>query len=423
MNRRALALVSVAVVLIAGVTWWLLPADDEVVPAPSGADSVAVAMAPPVRPVEPTAALMPEPIEDSPSPHAPPPGGLAEVEIDVIEGGRRQVGVTVQLEGPTGRVSRPTDVLGYARFSLAPGPWRITKPQRRLSSPPDGGSAEWSSALSTPLEVVSPATRFSLHLPEIHTVRGRVFNLKREPVVGANVYWSPPVTFHARAQTTTNSLGEFTLETTAESVEVRAESGQARSLTRTVSVSADVTLVIEPWTRLQVKVTGPEGDRARIRVMQNAEVVATGLGEEALWVPLGNLSVLARRNADGEVFTGKASVTTKEGPPNEVEVFLTPAPPVSGRLIDPLGKPIGGLTVAIREQNPVQDPKNPLIMKFGSGASTTTNHLGEFQLKPALARAPDPVYQLEVQGLWRTKKRVLVNLGDAPLEVEIVPSE
>ncbi len=417
MNRRALAVVSVAVLSIAAVTWWLLPGDAEVVTGPSVSEPEVVA--PPLLPDEPAAALMPDPIEDAPwpSPRAAAVGVLAEVEIDVVEGGKRQVGVTVELDGPGGRVSRPTDVMGYARFSLQPGPWRITKPRRRLPRAPEGViGTEW----TTPLEVVAPATQFTLHLPEIHQVRGRV--LKREPVIGATVSWSPALE-RSEGRTATDARGEFTLTTTAESVEVSAQSGRARSLTRSLSVTTDITLVIEPWTRLQVKVTGPAGDRARIRVIQNNEVVATSVGEEPLWVPLGGLNVLARRNAEGEVFTGKTSVTAKEGPPNEVEVFLTPAPPVRGRLIDPLGKPIGGLTVAIREQNPVQDPKNPLIMKFGSGASTTTNHLGEFQLKPALARALDPLYQLEVQGLWRTKKRVLVNLGDAPLEVEIVPAE
>lgn len=418
MNRRALALVSVAVLLIAGGAWLLLR--DEETPIAS-VEQVAPAPAPPavetvnvVTQVEPPPVVAVEPIDA---------GVLAEVEIDVLEGGQRQVGVHVALEGPGGLVSRPTDIMGYARFTLQPGQWRITSPRRRLSSRPDGGAVDWASVLTTPLEVTAPTTRFSLHLPEIHKVRGRVLNLRREPVPGAYVTWTPSVTYFAREQIRANELGEFTLETTAQSVEVQAESGLTRSIKRSVSVSADLTLIIEPWTRLRVKVSGPAGDRARVRVMQNNEVVATSVGEEALWVPLGPLNVLARRNADGEVFTGKASVTAKDGPTNEVEVFLTPAPPVSGRLIDPLGKPIGGLAVAIQEQNPVQDPKNPLIMKFGSGASTTTNHLGEFQLKPALARSADPVYQLEVQGLWRTKKRVLVNLGDAPLEVEIVPAE
>lgn len=422
MNRRALAWVSAVVLAIVAVAWWL-SAQAEVVEVPRPSEPIverAEAPAPPAPVLEPPSP--PEPVVVQPP--APPDAGLAEVEIEVFEGPKQLVGVRVELEGPGGRVSRPTDIMGFARFNLPTGSWRITAPRRSRSVPPlaGGSRADWLAAQTTPLEVTAPVTRFRLELPVVRKIRGRVVDSQLQPAPGVDVSWAP----FGTEKRSTDTLGEFTIETTEPSVEVQAKRGTSRSMVRTANPGDPaITLVLEEWTQLKVDVTGGwGGGRARVRVLHRDEAVAHGYDDEPLLVPAGSLSVWARRNVLGRMHSGRALIDAKVGIVNRVEVVLTPTPPLKGTLVDDTGRPMTGLGVQIREVDPttialrtdggVQPPR--------AAASTRTNHLGEFSYMPPVTKSVDPLYQVMVVELWRTQADpVLVKLDDAPLNIVVEP--
>ncbi|MDP2270183.1 MAG: carboxypeptidase-like regulatory domain-containing protein [Archangium sp.] len=422
MNRHTLALVSVAVVFIVGGTWLLLtdeespaaPASsvEQPSPAPRPLPVATIKVATPVEPL-----VVVEPVDA---------GVLAEVEIEVLEGGQQQIGVRVEIEGPSGTVGRPTDVMGYARFTLEPGAWRITSPQRRVDRivTLDGGRSASPSdtielALTTPFEVKAPLTRFRLELPVLHRVRGRVVDLQGAPVAGATVKWSP-VEITKRGETLSDGFGQFTLETIGEKVQVQAQLGRARSTRRSLSVAGEFTLTLEPWTLLQVNVMGGGSDVARLRVLRHHELVAEGMGKQPLWVPFGELNVLARRNWRGAVQTGKTSIVVKDETPPTAEITLSASPPLRGRVVDATGLPVAGITVQARELRMFREETGEV--QVVASFEGLTGHEGEFSIAPYLVGTADPVYHVSVTGLWRTTRPVLVRIDDAPLEVLVEPA-
>lgn len=409
MNRRALALVGAAVVLIAGGTWLLLASEVE---APTPVIEAQVPPAPPALPIahEPVAAVIALPRAE-----AVDAGVLAEVEIEVVEGGKQMIGVRVELEGPSGRVGRPTDVMGYARFTLEPGAWRITSPRRRLTraTAVDGGR----DTFSTPLEVRAPLTRFRLELPVIHLVRGRVIDLQGAPVPGATVKWAP-AEFVGVDETLSDTFGQFTLKTLAEKVLVEARLGQSRSIRRSLGVEGNITLTLEPWTPLQVDVTGGGAEVARVRVFRNDEQVAEGLSTERLWVPMGELKVRARRKWRASIYSGMTSIVLKPQMVAITEVALSPSPPLRGRVVNAAGLPVPGLSLEVRELERREEGTEVVVVDILHGL---TGHQGEFSIVPSVSRSVDPVYLLSVAGLWRTTRQVLVRIDDAPLEVAVEP--
>ena len=429
MNRRALAWVSAAVVAIVAVAWWL-SANDAVAPTRVAEQSKrpATPVQAPVIPVVPSTPILPE-LE----PIAPviPDAALAEVEIEILEGwGKKAIGVHVELEGPGGAVSRPTDIMGYARFTLPTGSWRITAPgSRRVFRMPSDGEIPWDwhatleQSRSAPLEVTAPISRFRLLLPTVWRVGGRVVDSEREPAPGATVSWAPFGPLDTRV---TSTDGSFTIETTEETVLVQAKRGSARSRSRAVSPREhSVTLVLEEWTQLKVDVNSSGGDRGRVRVLHRDELIAHGSDDEPLLVPVGHLTLLARRNVRGHVHAGKAEIDTKAEIINHVEVDLSPTPPLRGTLVDGEGRPMAGLGVFVREVDPttIALRSNGGVQPPRAAASTITNHLGEFTWMPHLTRSADPVYQVMVVELWRTQADpVLVRLDDAPLNIVVEPA-
>lgn len=423
MNRRALALVSGAVLLISAGAWWL-SAQEEPPPPVALAPTINEPPAPPILPqpkVVPPVALLPLPV-------AVVDAGLAEVEIEVFDDGVRQVGIRVEIEGPTGSLeSRPTDVMGFARFSVAEGPWRVTQPERRNARVPLDGGASWAEnqaagrlAHSTPFEVRGPLTRLRLDLPRVLTVGGRVVDTRGRPVPGADVAWSLFDFDHGRGFTQTDALGRFELETTEENVMVRARLGPARSAPQPVKAPGMRELALEPWTRIRVAVSGPGAGPAAVRVIQRGVVVAAGSSEDFLWVPLGSVDVQARRNARGRIFSGKTALKVTQDT-DTADVSLSPSPPLRGRLVDGSGNALGGLSVEAAEIE-LDDRLDGLSSSLVTVASTTSNTLGEFSLTPALRGSAEPVYLVRVMGLWRTKRQVMVSLDDAPLEVVVEPN-
>ncbi|MDP1826075.1 MAG: carboxypeptidase-like regulatory domain-containing protein [Archangium sp.] len=431
MNRRALAWVSAAVVAIVGVSWWLsaevaapLPVPGPIVEPVASPQSVAI-----------PALLVPTPLPE-PVDAAVDAGSavLAEVEIEVYENGRRLVGARVELEGPGGRVGRPTDIMGFARFTLAEGPWRVTQPERRARVPRiDGG--KWRDielalerARTTPLEVRAPLTRLRIDLHTLKRVRGRVVDLRGRPVPGAAIT-SRRYELDADAIVgVSRGDGSFVFETEDDPVLIQAHFDRARSTLRGAGAD-ETTLVLEPWTTLKVQVQGPFSDvPAHVRVLHRGDFAAGGRSDEPILVPVGALELLARRGANGAVFSGKASTTTTMWrDENEAQISLSLAAPLRGMVVDTSGQPMPGITVVAREldfaaQLQLADGGSPATEEI-YGPSTVTDPLGEFKLPWPGLRSAVPVYMVAVTGLWRTHRLTLVGLDEtAPLTVEIAPA-
>lgn len=393
-------------------------------------------------PVRSAAPLTPVVVTPPPVDAPPDAGMLAEVVIELVQNGQQLIGTRVELEGPGGRVSRPTDVMGFARFTLPTGSWRIIKP--RLTERPvpyDGGSErDWALAVeqstTVPLEVVAPLTQFRHELPSTWRYRLRVVDARGAPVLGARVSWGSL----GRTQLS-DALGEVTFETTEPTVQVQASVGSARSIVRTAAPGQLTTLVLEEWTHLEVKVTGGTGS-AFIRVMHRDEIVAAGFFGEPIQVPVGVLSVLARRNLKGRVHSGKARVEARAGLMNKVDLELSPSPPITGKVVDASGRAMPGVGVHVREvalaelleiarERPGADLDAigaQLKLRADGGtsglaASVRTDSAGEFAWTPTSTSGPDPLFQVVVVELWRTRaETVLVKLDDAPLTVEVVPA-
>lgn len=419
MNRRAIAWVGAVVLVIIALTWWLTPEEPLAAEPTRVVEPIALpasSVMPPLPSLEPN-----PPVLEVPPTVAIVDAGWAEVEIEVVENGVRQVGTRVEIDGPGGRAGRPTDVMGFARFTLQEGPWRVTQPARRgVSVSYDGGSrADFAAASllarTTPFEVRAPLTHLRLEVPRALIIRGRVLDLKGRPVAGAEV------SDQVNALTVSDALGQYTLEVTGEKVSVQARLGSSRSILKSVTAPGERDLVLEPWTLLRVEaLTGSKPRLARLLVLQHSVVVATGVSETSLWVPMGPLEILARRNAKGGVLTGKSTVTASEVT-DIVQVFLAPSPPISGRLVDLAGTPLAGVTLEATELRP--EVPGGVVARLGGGVATTTSPRGEFALAPALGDSADPVYLLTITGgLWKTTRKVMVRIDDGPLEVTAEPT-
>lgn len=419
------------VAAIVGGAWWLSASPVEVLPPP------------PVGPVVPAVEVLPvvavAPVVVSPPPgvEAPDAGAMAEVVIELVQNGQQLIGTRVELEGPGGRVSRPTDVMGFARFTLPTGSWRIIKPRLPARAVAyDGGSKrDWDLAVeqttTVPLEVVAPLTQYRHELPSLWRYRVRVVDGRGAPVTGASVVFGS-----TSLQALTGALGEATFEATERAIQVQARLGDSRSIVRALTPDRLVTLVLEAWTYLDVKVKGPAGASSFVRVMHRDEIVNAGLLGEPMPVPVGSLSVLVRRKVKGSVISGKARIDTREGQLNVLEVELTPAAPITGKVVDGSGRPLPGVGVSFREVTlPVSDSDalieaieyQALAQRDGRiarlPASTRTDASGAFSWMPDLSRSADPLFQVIVVETWRNSTDpVLVRLDDAPLIVEAEPA-
>lgn len=443
MNRRGVALVVVVVLAIGFGAWWLssLPVEVNSSPPAPIAERVEVQPPPPIQPPPPEPVVMSPPRVLA----EPDAGMLAELEIEVVQNGEQLIGVRVELEGPGGRVSRPTDVMGFARFTLPTGSWRITEPAlpERIV-PYDGGSYDdWAAAIrrttTAPIEVTAPLTRYRHLMPTLGKFRIRVVDERNQPVIGAEIGFGG---FGISEKKFSDHRGELTVETTAEVLQVQARSGSRRSMLRTATAKEVTTLVLEEWTQLKVDTTPTSGGCLYVRVMYRDEVVAVGCFSESILVPVGNLSVLARRNIKGSTYSGRARTDTKAGIENVLEIALSPTPPITGRLVDATGQPMPGLQVLVRlvqfvdardlgalEAQQHREPiLNAVVRRDGGfvgrfAGGTRTNRLGEFSWAPGVGGGPDPIFQVMVVGLWQTKADpVLVKLDDAPLEIEVEPA-
>lgn len=430
MNWRALALVGAAVVAIVAVAAWLSAEVAAPLPVP-------VVVAPDVPP--PPVVIAPPPAP-TPSPEPVDAGvdagaaALAEVEIEVLEFGQRLVGARVELEGPGGRVGRPTDIMGFARFTLAEGTWRVVQPERRARVPRiDGGG--WrdieralEQARTTPLEVRAPLTRLRIEHHAFKRVQGRVVDLRGRPVLGATIT-SRRYELDADAIVgLSGGDGSFGFETEDDPVLIQAHLHRARSTLRSAG-AGETTLVLEPWTTLKVQVHGPFSDvPAHVRVVHRGEFAAGGRSDEPILVPVGALELLARRGASGTVFSGRASTTTTMWrDEHEAHVSLSLTPALRGRVVDTRGHPMPGITVVTREldftaQLQLVDGGAPATEEI-YGPSTVTDPLGEFKLPWPGLRSAVPVYMVAATGLWRTTRLTLVGLDEAaPLTVEVAPA-
>lgn len=436
MNRPALALVSAVVVLIAAGAWWLSSGEVAEAPAPAVLEQIPSSRGLPL-PMDPIASAPTTPPAQPPPPAHTDAGGLADVEIEVVDDGQRLVGTRVELQGPGGIVSRPTDVMGFARFTLEEGLWRVTQPRRRNVKLPrvEGESwrdqSKWAAlelahrqAYTTPLEVRAPLTRLRLELPGLRELRGRVIDQRGNAVFGAEVTCRASEIELASIVTRTGPSGTFSCETRGDQVFVQASLGEARSPMRSVRLPGAAELILEPWARLRVDVMGLDDGPSGVRVYQGGSFATEGSSEEPLLVPLGNVDLLARKSARGRAFTGRAFAKVMADQKNHVVVYLQPSPPLRGRLVDAGGRPVAGVEVRADEidmTTTAELPDGGVFWRVFASGSTTTNHAGDFSLSPPLRCCVDPIFRVTVLGLWRASRHVLVRFDDAPLEVVVEP--
>jgi hypothetical protein len=287
-----------------------------------------------------------------------------------------------------------------------------------------------------PLIVTAPLTRYRVELPTEWVLRGRVVDRNNHPVVRAEVSWAP---FGNLDQTVTDMQGEFSIRTTEPALRVRASRGATRSMLRSAGPGQPLTLVLEEWTQLKVTSTPDSGGCLFVRVMHRDEIVAVGCDGEPMLVPVGQLSVLARRSIKGRALSGRARIESRAGIENRLEVELGPTPPITGTLVDSSGNPMPGVALHIRQLEwlepraalgfPGEEPAlNALLRRADAGvpalsATTRTNNLGEFSWQPTFGRTPDPIFQVVVLEMWQARADpVLVKLDDAPLSIEVEPA-
>ncbi|MDP1826076.1 MAG: hypothetical protein Q8L48_22615 [Archangium sp.] len=439
MNRRALAWLSAAVVAIVTGAWWL--SAEVAAPLPVPVVVPLVVPPPPVAIAAPPAPTpSPEPVDAAVAKEPLDAGRLAEVEIEVYDDGVRQVGIRVQLEGPGGqREGRPLDIMGVARFTLVEGSWRVTAPARRnVSVVSDGGNhfdelRALALARTTPFEVRAPVTHLRLDLARRRTVRGQVLDVKGRPVAGAaidliqEVPRTRDLDLAIRLRGTaavTDAVGRFEFEADTESVVIQAWSGNSRSLPRLVKAPGERTLVLEPWTLLQVKVVGAGNAPACLRVTRRGEFVAEGSSDRPIEVPEGAVDIFAIRSAWGRAYSGRTEATRAEVEDGEALVRLKAVQPIRGRLVDASGWPVPGVTVSVGAVDPASAemlPDGGVVWPPAprAGASAVSGRTGEFSL--TAAACDDPTWLVMAGGAWRTTRQVLVGLDDAPLEVPIEP--
>lgn len=401
--KRALATGATALAL-ASVVLLLRAEDPRVAPAP-----VPVTVPPATsEPTTPAAALTPknppEPLDAGAVAEAAP----LEVTFELFDEKGHVAGANLRLL-PVGETRRAlasvtANVMGFARTALKAGQWEV--------------EGDWE---PFNLEVRDTQTAFVLHAVERRAVSGMVLDAAGQGVAGAVVRSSD------RQRIVAGPDGRFSLSSTASTLVLQAELiaspggrlGRRGSLPQRISLPATVS---------------PPATELRLQLMDAAWIHASAAcGHAAFWqLELGDAWVDVERDAieeglavvpgvvalrvrcarDEGLAQGGARFTLAAGGSRMVRVELSPVKPLCVRLIEAHGVALPGVAVVAIPQG--RDPGAPM---HGSADSQ-----GEVRLLPTQLRSFDPVYRLEAQGPWRNAREVRAALGDAPVQLDVVPS-
>jgi hypothetical protein len=398
----------------AALVWRLSTAPLELEPAPATAriDTEPPPAAPPPVRAAPAAAVVvaPAPLAVVAVPDAADSHHL--VRFTVYEGLKKAAGLRLTLRCGKEEVDGLVDIMGVATVLVPAGDCRVLTSRAQDES----------------LHLDESTTSAEVHLLDAQTmlVRGRVFEKRFIPAARAkvNVEWRGREGLGSRTTVTEND-GTFSIPVPATRAVVWASTPSARSRLAPVEGTDPeaVTLEVEATSALSVNVSGPGAQDALLVVKDGVDTqVAQGSSPLTFDVLRGQVRVAASAMVGGRLFSANADETV-EALTHRVKLKLKPAPPLTGRVLDPTGAPLRGVTVQVRPlgygaEDFIRIFKGPELPPIGEVTSTISLEDGSFSLEwPAQAT----VFTVELTGQWQLDKPQLVVAGDKPLELHGVP--
>lgn len=291
------------VLLILVVAWSSWSRDEPPVPAVTPPP-----VALPTAPVAAPAFVVVEAVAPPPAPVTTDAGALTSLEFEVFLDGKHAAGQLVELMRKEDRswVSRPADIMGFARFELAPGVWELTEPAEAARA----------------IELKNEAQSVTLNLTTPRPFVVRVVDEAGVPAAGAKVTID-------KDETTAGLDGSVHRETRAETLKIGASTSKAIAVSRVVKVAAEIELRLEPAGTLTVEVEGRSGKHPGwLRLERGSEAVGTfcDFGMPVL-VPTGVIHATLRTTDWRGLVRGVGELTVKAGE----DLTLVVSQIVSGR--------------------------------------------------------------------------------------------
>lgn len=393
--RRPLALASLAVLLIIGLTWLVLRVEPEAaLPAPTPAsepDPVAPTPTPPPRAaVEPTAPAANEPVVD-----AGKPTPTRDVRFSLRKQGKTVVGERLQFTRERRVVSGLLNVMGEVVLPLEDGEWRITGP---------------SAVRPNRVTIGTGVEQVDLEQLDF-TVSGVIVDAQQQPERGWVRY--------GRSGSGTDLQGRFVIEfESGEPVTFVGESGAARSLPLRIRPPArDLVLVVEDAVSLRLATNVPSTAIIRHRGgFERCDTTPCNVR-----VLAGEVIVSAVGPRGGVLMTARKSGQVKDS--TEWELTLGPTKALRGKLLNARGEPLPGVTVRLEgvaltsEDFSLADTSTP--KRLGSQRGGVTNVRGEFSVP--WPDANELFFIVSTDAPIALDRRVYVVPGDGPLTLNALP--
>lgn len=380
-------IIGAALVLLVLVVAWSAWSGDE----PPALTVTPPVVAAPSHPVAAPPTVVVEVVPPPPMRVTPDAGALTSLEVEVFLDGKHAAGQLVELMRNEDRswVSRPTDVMGFARFELAPGVWELTEPTEAART----------------IELKDEAQSVTLNLTTPRPFVIRVVDEAGVPAAGAKVTIDTD-------ETIAGLDGTVHRETRAETLKIGASTSRAIAVSRVVKVAPELELRLEPAGTLTVEVEGRAGKHPGwLRLERGSEGVGTfcDFGMPVL-VPTGVIHATLRTTDWRGLVRGVGELTVKAGEDLTLVVKPDRQPPIVGTIVDSVGRHSSGIVVTMTEF----ESRRPLRV------STVTNRQGRFGFSAAHLTACDPVFELHVEPPWWTPgRRLLTRLDDEPLTIEV----
>ncbi|MEW5740156.1 MAG: carboxypeptidase-like regulatory domain-containing protein [Myxococcota bacterium] len=324
-----------------------------------------------------------------------------ELTITLLSEGQPIPGPRIALRSATGEeVSRPTDVMGQARFVLAHGSWLVMAPEEVSGRAIDVGEAPVSVTLVLPPE-----------LP----VTGLVVDASGAPVPSVDVLEERAPPFGASRRARTDGEGRFSFSTREETLVLSAESGSSRASVRVRPPATGVTLRLEPTAPLPLITPGQVAASVVVYPTRGDPIEASLQGRAEVRVPVQELEVRALRVVNGRLFLARHHVAPRGGSFDALVLEFEEAPPITGVVLDPSKRPLAAVQVSLALSPLLANGATPQVL------TVLTDPSGAFEFVPRSVRGADPVYDLHVLRPWTEAAPTRVRLGDGPVVIYAVP--